>query len=128
MPPQEEFRLRTERRGTTLLLRLRGEFDWCASGHVEAALDEAARVATQHIVFDLRQVTFIDMAALSALLRAEEHSRAKPFDVCVVPPAGRARRVFTLTRAGAALTLVDEIPALPRAPGGGLSPGVAQTG
>ena len=109
----EVFRIRSERRGTTLLLRLSGDFDWCVVGHVTAALDDAMRVVTRHVVFDLRRVTFIDMAALTALLRANDRARSEPFDVCVVPPAGRARRVFTLTRAGAVLNLADEVPDLP---------------
>ena len=114
----EEFRLRIERRATTLVLRLSGDFDVCAVGHVEAALDDALEVLTRHVIFDLRAVTFLDVAALTALLRANERSRSESFDVRVVPPPARARRVFTLTRAGAMLTLVDEVPDLPRSPGG----------
>lgn len=106
----EEFRLRIERRASTLVLRLSGDFDWCVVGHVEAALDDAVRVRTQHVIFDLRRVTFLDAAGLSALLRANERSGSESFDVCVVPPAGRARRVLTLTRAGAMLNMVDEVP------------------
>jgi anti-anti-sigma factor len=114
----EEFRLRSERRGTTLVLRLSGDFDWGTIGHVEAALDNATRILTRHVVFDLRSVTFLDAAALSALLRANERSRSASFDVCVVAPRGRARRVFTLTRAGAMLTIVDEMPDSVKGPGG----------
>ena len=114
----EEFRLRIERRATTLVLRLSGDFDCCAVGDVEAALDDAVRVLTRHVIFDLRGVTFLDVAALTALLRANERSHSESFDVCVVPPPRRARRVFTLTRAGAILTLADEMPDLPRSPGG----------
>ena len=106
----DEFRLRIERRATTLLLRIAGEFDWSAVGHVEAALADAERVVTRHVVFDLRNVTFLDMAGLTALIRAHERSRAASFDVCVVPPSGRARRVFTLTRAGSILTMADGVP------------------
>ena len=113
----EKFRLRIERRATTLVLRLSGDFDVCAVGHVEAALDDALEVLTRHVIFDLRRVTFLDVAALTALLRANERSHSEPFDVCVVPPAGRARRVFTLTRAGAVLNLADEVPDLPQSPG-----------
>ena len=64
------FRLRSERRGTALVLRLSGDFDWGTIGHVEAALDDAMRVPTRHVVFDLRSVTFLDAAALSNNARA----------------------------------------------------------
>jgi anti-anti-sigma factor len=114
----EELRLRVERRATTLVLRLSGDFEWGGVGHVEEALDDAVRILTRHVIFDLREVSFLDVAALTALLRANERSRSESFDVCVVPPRGRARRVFTLTRAGAMLTLADQMPDLPRSPGG----------
>ena len=110
MAQTEPFRLRADRRATTLVLRLEGDFDWSVVGHISVALDDAAAVPTKHVIFDLRQVTFLDLAALTALIRAHRYSRSEPFDMCVVPPAGQARRVFTLTRVGRLLTLSDEVP------------------
>lgn len=106
----EAFHLTVERDAATVLLRVGGEFDLSTMGRVEVALERALRWPPRHVVFDLRDVSFIDMAGLMTLIRANERSRAEPFDVHVIPPSGLARRVFTLTRAGAELTMIEEVP------------------
>lgn len=105
-----EFRLRIEERANTLLLRIAGEFDLAGVGPVEAALDRALSAPARNVVFDLREVSFLDMAGLMTLMRFNERSRGRSVDVGVVPPAGLARRVFTLTRAGVELTMLDHPP------------------
>jgi anti-anti-sigma factor len=74
----------------------------------ENALDRAFRGATsRRIVFDLRWVTFLDAAGLGTILRAHERARAAALELVLVRPLGTANRVFTLTRAGQELNLVD---------------------
>ncbi len=98
-----------EQDGATLTLRLTGEFDLAAVGSVEAALERAAAF-TRRVVFDLRALSFLDVAGLTTILRAEERSHSEPFDVVVVRPRGLISRIFTLTRAGERLMLVDQPP------------------
>ena len=45
---------------------------------------------------------------LTSILRADERARAAALDLVVVRPRGTANRVFTLTRAGQMLKMVDE--------------------
>ena len=104
------FALELDHQADTVVLRLSGEFDLASVGHVEAALERGIRRFTRHVVFDLSCVTFLDMAGLMSLIRADERSRGEPFDVQVVPPSGIASRVFTLTRAGERLTMVPAAP------------------
>jgi hypothetical protein len=59
------------------------------------------------VVFDLRGVTFLDSAALTTIVRADDRGRREGFDVVVVRPPPLAARVFTLSRAGEQLTLVN---------------------
>jgi anti-anti-sigma factor len=99
--------VRVEQQDATLLLRLTGEFDWTGVGRVEAALERFPRQAIRRVVFDLRALSFLVAAGLRTILRANERSRTEPFDVVVVRPRGLANRVFTLTRAGEQLTMVD---------------------
>jgi anti-anti-sigma factor len=109
VPFADRFQLAVEERGPTLLLRLMGEFDLAAVGRVENALDgvfEAA--ATGRVIFDLRRLTFLDGAGLRTILRANEGARAGACELVVVRPRGTANRVFTLTRAGEELRMVDE--------------------
>ncbi|MEA2330453.1 MAG: anti-sigma factor antagonist [Thermoleophilaceae bacterium] len=105
----DRFQLAVEERGSTLFLRLMGEFDLAAVGRVEQALGpvfEAA--AARRVVFDLRRVTFLDVAGLRTIIRANEGARARAFELVVVRPRGTANRVFTLTRAGEKLKMIDE--------------------
>ena len=101
------FCLRVEELGSTLQLHLTGEFDLAGVGRVEAALERVSDEHTRHVVFDLTNLSFLDSAGLRTLLRANERARSAAFDVVVVRPRGLANRVFTLTRAGQQLKLVD---------------------
>ena len=92
-----------------MYLRLMGEFDLAAVGRVENALDRVFQApTTRRIVFDLRRLLFLDAAGLRTILRANERARAGAFELVVVRPRGTANRVFTLTRAGLELSMVDE--------------------
>jgi anti-anti-sigma factor len=101
--------MRVEEQGSTLLLGLTGEFDRADVGRVEAALDRVAAQTTR-VVFDLQGLSFLDAGGLMAILRAHERARTEPFELVVVRPQGLASRIFTLTRAGEQLTIVDDIP------------------
>ena len=112
-PPQpvgaDPFRLGVEQIGTTLYLRFAGEFDAAHVRRVEAEIDRIAEGQTTCVVFDLQGVSFLDSAALRAILGANERARFVPFDVVVVRPRGFANRVFALTGVGEQLKLVDQI-------------------
>jgi anti-anti-sigma factor len=101
------FCLAVKELGSTLHLRLSGEFDLACIGRVEAALDRVSDEKISQVVFDLSELSFLDSAALHTILRANERASRAAFDVVVVRPRGLANRVFTLTRAGEQLKLVD---------------------
>ena len=109
-PPPGNFEARTGRYAGTLLLRLTGEFDLSNIGRVEVALERGLTPDTRLVLFDLADVTFLDLAGLALLLRANERARHEAFEVQVVVPTGNARRVFSLTRAGTELTMLDAVP------------------
>ncbi|HEX5910273.1 MAG TPA: STAS domain-containing protein [Thermoleophilaceae bacterium] len=95
----------------TLLVRLDGEFDLAGVGMVENALDRMSRPPPlARVVFDLRELEFLDLAGLQTILRADARARAGGYEVVVVRPHGTANRVFTLTRAGETLNMADRPP------------------
>lgn len=109
-PPGTEeafFGLATHRDGTTLRLVLAGEFDWAVVGHVEGALASVRALPLEHIIFDLANLTFLDLAGLRTILHVDSRAQADGLTVTVVRPRGLANRVFTLTRAGETLSIVD---------------------
>lgn len=98
-----------EESDATLRVRLEGEFDLAAVPLVERILDRVSRLpAARRVVLDLRGVSFLDLAGLRAILRADARGRAETFEVLVVRPRGTASRIFTLTRVGELLNLVNE--------------------
>jgi anti-anti-sigma factor len=107
--PPGHFQLTVDESAARSRLRLVGEFDRAAVGQVERALANVFRAApTQQVVIDLRLLSSLDTAGLLALLRAHDRARACLFELVVVRPRGIANRVFTLTRAGQVLSMVDE--------------------
>ncbi len=102
------LRLGVEQEGTTLYLTLAGSFGWRSVGRVEAALERAS--ASTRVVVDLRRLSVLDIAGLRTLLRANERAHTEAFDMFVVRPRGLVNRIFTLTRAGTELTMVDCAP------------------
>jgi anti-anti-sigma factor len=93
----------------TLHVRLAGEFDLAVVPLVEKVLNRLSRApVVRRVVFDLRAVSFLDLAGLRTVLRADARGRLEAFEVVVVRPRGRASRIFTLTRVGEQLNVVNE--------------------
>jgi anti-anti-sigma factor len=109
VPDTGHFQFSVEESEGASHVRLRGEFDLAGVGRVENALDRVFQApTTRRVVFDLRGLSFLDVAGLRAILRANERARAAAMELVVVRPRGLVNRVFTLTRAGEELSLVDE--------------------
>jgi anti-anti-sigma factor len=109
LPFVDYFQLAVEERGSTLYLRLMGELDVGAVGRLQSELDRVFEGhSTGRVVLDLQLLTFLDAAGLRTILRANEAARAGAFELIVLRPRGLANRVFTLTRAGEELSMVDE--------------------
>jgi len=105
--------LAVEESDSTLRLRLTGDFDVAGVGAVENALDRVCRAPPpSRVVFDLRGLAFLDVAGLRTILRADARGRAEAFQVVLLRPRGTANRVFTLTRAGARLSIIDDAEAV----------------
>ncbi len=88
------------RLGPVRVLRVIGELDAVTVPGVAMKLDEALLTFDDlSLVVDLTQVTFIASVGVSALveMRREVHRRRGRL-ILVLPPQGRARRLFVLTR------------------------------
>jgi len=91
-------------------LLVRGDLDICGSISLEAELTLVESARPPVIVLDLRELGFIDLHGLDAILAANERARSQGRRiVCVLGVNGPVRRLFDL--AGAA----DEIEILDRA-------------
>ena len=109
MPYPSPLLVAVEESDATLHVRLAGEFDLAGVPLVEKALNRLSRAPVlKRVVFDLRAVSFLDLAGLRTVLRADARGRAEAFEVVVVRPRGTASRIFTLTRVGEQLNVVHE--------------------
>jgi anti-anti-sigma factor len=109
MPDASPLTLAVEESDSSLRLRLTGDFDLTGVGAVQHGLDRLSQApAPRRVVFDLRGLAFLDLAGPRTILGADERGRAEAFEVMVVRPRGTANRVFTLTRAGERLSIIDE--------------------
>jgi anti-anti-sigma factor len=102
------FTLEARIRGGLVYLRIGGDFDRATVGRVESTVAAIASAPLERLVFDLSGVTFMDQAALSAILLADHRARTEGYDVVVVRPPALGGRVFTLSRAGEHLMIVDD--------------------
>ena len=109
MPLASPLILAVEESGSTLRLRLTGDFDRGGVRAVENALHRVRRAPPlRRLVFDLRGLAFLDLAGLRTILKADARGRAQAFEVVLIRPRGAASRIFTLTRAGERLSIIDE--------------------
>ena len=91
----------------TVVLRMAGDLDLGGVGQVMYAVDRLDVDRTSLLVLDLENVTFLDLAALKTIMRANDHCKDHGIHATVIAPRGLASRVFTLTRAHRDLDLVE---------------------
>jgi anti-anti-sigma factor len=101
------FSLRAQQQGGLAYLRIAGDFERASAHRVQSVLATVRGDSVGRVVFDLSSVTFLDSTALRTILRTDSRGRQEGFDVVVVRPPPLAARVFTLSRAGEQLTLVN---------------------
>jgi anti-anti-sigma factor len=106
-PQAGPLALTVEESDSTLVLRMAGDLDLAGVGQVMAALDRLDAGHTTELIFDLRELAFLDLAGLKTILRANDYCKNHHIPVTVIKPRGFASRVFTLTRVHLELDLVD---------------------
>jgi anti-anti-sigma factor len=80
----------------TAIVRLRGEADMSVENCLRAALHEAVTTAPppSAVIIDLRDLTFLDCAAVRVLLEASNLAQAAAVPLVVRDPQPLARRVL----------------------------------
>lgn len=97
-----------EVRPAVTVLVLHGELDIVTVADVRALLDEAGAIGRRRLVIDLRDVPFVDVLCLSAILAAVDRIRDLGGEACVVGASAPVRRMCALL--GADDALVMQIP------------------
>jgi anti-anti-sigma factor len=82
---------------------LMGELDFASTFEVELRLEEAIR-RSDHVVVDLRPLSFMDSTGLRALLEARRQAEREGVKLELVPGRPEVQQVFEVTG------LLDELP------------------
>lgn len=102
MPGGFDFEI--DERADRIDVRVRGELDANAVFRLEPTLDELPeRSASKDVVFDLRDLTFVDSSGLGVLLVADERLREQGGTTRFLRPADPVMRIFKLAALDEAL-------------------------
>jgi anti-anti-sigma factor len=93
--PPWQLRVRPHREAVHV--ELTGELDIAASGHARDALHELVAAGFEHLVIDLRALTFIDASGLQLLLEFHAASRRDGWRLSLIQGPPAVRRLFELT-------------------------------
>ena len=80
-----------------VVLSVRGEVDMVTAPRLWQHLEAALPDATERLVVDLSETTFIDSTALGVFVRAFKRLRHAGADLVLRSPSRTARKVFTIT-------------------------------
>jgi anti-anti-sigma factor len=92
------FRVDVDRRGDVATLRMTGELDMAATEELKAAIGSAQANGTARIVFDLRDLEFLDSTGLGVLLEAHIAGSDGHAPVSFIRGVPTVHRVFELTK------------------------------
>jgi anti-sigma B factor antagonist len=79
-----------------VIVEVSGEVDVASVGRLQEALDDLRAHGWEHIVLDLREVSFIDSTGLSLLLDAERSARRQGASFAIVDGAPAVARLLEI--------------------------------
>jgi anti-sigma B factor antagonist len=104
----DHFSVDTERDGRATAVRLRGELDMAGTFLLEPRLDElVADPPDGGVVFDLRDLSFVDSTGLSVLVGAHERLSDAGVPTRFVRGSDDVQRIFALAGFEGVLPFVD---------------------
>jgi anti-anti-sigma factor len=105
VPSVLPFNMRVVRDGDGVLIRLSGDFDLVSSGAFYAQMRDL-RWRFSELVIDLREVSFMDSAALQSLVDVWQRSRRDGFELAIVRGDAQVQKLFDLTFLSGVMPLV----------------------
>jgi anti-anti-sigma factor len=110
---ESDLDVRSEARGTSLMITATGEIDLATVGRLEAALSVALNLVPEIVVIDLSGVTFVDSTGIHRLIVAHRRATEQGIRLAIIPGPECVQRTF------AVCGLDDELPFVPAVPSRG---------
>ncbi len=104
------FDLKTTQEGQTARISFHGELDLASARRVEEELERVESAGPEHLVLDLRGLTFMDSTGLRLITSADSRAREQGRRVTIVQGPDAVKRVFTITRLDERLDIVEGEP------------------
>jgi stage II sporulation protein AA (anti-sigma F factor antagonist) len=79
-----------------VVLALAGELDVTTSPQLEQALSDLDAEASLRVLLDLGELTFVDSAGVSVLIKAKKQTEANGRELVLQRPTAQVHRVFAL--------------------------------
>ena len=105
--PPEPFRCDVETLRGKVHVIPRGEIDLASASVLESRMRELRETGFDHVVVDLREVTFMDSTGLRLILGWDEESRVDGVDFEVIAGAPVVQRLFEITGVTRRLRFVE---------------------
>jgi anti-sigma B factor antagonist len=103
--------VRTASAGGNLTVAIDGELDIATLPELRHAVDAGRGEALEHLVVDLRGVTFLDSMSIEYLLQLNASLAETDAELVLVRGSPAVDRLIEIMELGRVLTVVDELPA-----------------
>jgi anti-sigma B factor antagonist len=111
MGRRRRFTFDVEHTSAATTMTLGGEFDVICADAFKRRFSDATGDEPDHVIIDLRELTFIDSTGLALLLGVTEMSQDGGFALSIVSAEDdAARKIFRMTGTERLLPLVDQPP------------------
>ena len=117
-----------QRTDDRVVVKLSGELDMAEISRVRQELDDIEASKPPEIVFDLRDLSFIDSSGLRLVLETDVRARKEARRLMVVPGPEPVHRIFLIALLDKRLDFIDPAEADGGAPSGGAAAGGADDG
>lgn len=92
------------------VLLLSGKLDASNSSDLVNVFEPLLKDGHRKFIIDLQEITFIDSAGLSALVKLYKKTRGQSARLWLAAPQDQVRRVFQLTRLDRAFDIAETVP------------------
>ncbi|MCG8461791.1 MAG: STAS domain-containing protein [Holophagales bacterium] len=84
-----------------------GRLDAAQAPEIRRQIDEHLKEGRTRIIFDMREVSFVDSSGLAVFVNALKSARQAGGDIAILGPTTQVRSILELTRLHRILSIVD---------------------